>query len=160
MASSVKSRRMLRLFLLVFILELCCVPGVRGAEKKKLDREAEAKQAAEEEAKERKDREQGIKPQRTFCGIFKLLGESDSDNPEVIGTFLTDKDDVVPGQIYQVKVDADNKSILTEALKKQGGKKVTLQGILRNERKYLIVRDIMEDGPTPRARERSKATGI
>ena len=160
MASNVKSRRVLRLFLLVFILGLCCVPAVRGAEKKKPDLEAEAKQAAEEEAQELKDRQQGKKPQITFHGTFKMRGESDPGNPEVIGAFLTDQHDMVPGQVYMVKAGGSNKPILTEALKKQDGKKATLQGFLRNERKYLIVINIIESAPTPPARERLRAGGI
>ena len=160
MASNVKSRRVFRLFLLVFILALCCVPSVSGAENKKLDTAAEAKKAAEEEDQELKDRQKGIKPQITFRGIFMLRDESDSENPEVIGAFHTGADDKVPGQTYLVKAGGSNKPILTEALKKQDGKKATLQGFLRNERKYLIVINIMEDAPTPRVRERSRAGGI
>jgi len=160
MASNVKSRRVFRLFLLVFILPLCCVPSVSGAEKEKLDTEAEAKKAAEEEAQELKDRQKGIKPQSTFRGTFTILGDSDSKNPEVIGAFLTGMDDKVPGQCYLVKAGGSNKPILTEALKKQDGKKTTLQGLLRNEGKYLIVINIIESAPTPPARDRFRGGGI
>jgi hypothetical protein len=143
----------------VFILGLCCVPSVRSAEARRPDLDAEARQVAEEEAQEAKDRLQGKKPQSTFMGIIQMRSDPDPDNPEVIGAFLTDKSDVVPDQVYLLKVDKNNKLII-DAITKLNGKKAVLQGRLRNERKYLIVTNIVEMGATQPPKERFKRGGL
>ena len=161
MGSNSKSRWVLKLLFLVFTLGLCCVPAVRGGEKEKPDLGAEAKQAADEDAQEQKERAEGKMGlhQRIFNGTFVLLAETDDDNPDVLGQFATDNTDKVPGQVYLVKVKDKNPAVV-EVLKKMNGQKATLHGRLRVGGKYLVVYEVVVKGPTPPVKERRRAGGI
>lgn len=161
MGGNSKSPWVVRLFFLVLTLGLCCVPAVSGAEeKKKTDLAAEAKQEAEEDAEELKQRALGkIKLRRTFRGTFHRLDESENDNPEVIGAFFTDNSEIGPGQLYSVRVEGTNKALVIETFKKLDGKKAIIHGRLRLA-KYLIVTNVIEIGPTPPPRDRFKGGGL
>lgn len=132
---------------------------------KPLDTDAEAKQSADEDAKEAADRAKGIKPQRLFLGMFLLLTDSSQKlSADVVGSFVTDQSDTKPGRTYLVKVANGNKDILA-ALKRSDVKKVQVTGKLRNigpdgVPKYLIVTSTIESAPTPRAPERRKLGGL
>jgi hypothetical protein len=151
----------LKSLFLVFALGLCCVPAVMGREKEKPDLAAEAKQEAEEDAQEKKERAEGKMGlhQRIFNGTFVLQAETDDDNPDVLGQFVTDHTDKVPGQVYLVKVKDKNPAVV-EALKKRNGQKATVHGRLRVGGKYLLVSEVVVKGPTPPVKERRRAGGI
>lgn len=128
-------------------------------DKSKLDLEAEAKQAAQEDAQQQADRDKGITHQSKFTGRFAGLSE-DSKNvsPDVVGWFNTDSSGTKPGRTYQVKVADGNKAVL-KTLLRFDGKKAQVTGKLRvldsnGEAKYLVVIDVMEPSSTPRAKQR------
>jgi hypothetical protein len=117
----------------------------------KPDLEAEEKEAKAEAEKEAAERAAGVKGkyQRKFHGAFLLpAADAVQDNPEVVGTFLTDEEDKKPNQVYLVKVEKSDlaKGVL-ESLMEQAGQKVLVRGHLRNRNKYLVVGGI--EGPTP-----------
>jgi hypothetical protein len=126
----------------------------------------EAKQVADEEAREAAEGETG-KLQRSFGGTFALLAEPDGTqklSSEVIGSFITDTSDATPGRAYLVKVDNGNKTII-EALRRGVGKKLRVTGKLRNigedgQAKYLIVSSVVETAATPPAANRRKRGGV
>jgi hypothetical protein len=122
------------------------------ARKEKPDLEAEAKEAEAEADEEKASRAAGVKGkyQRKFHGTFFLLSANDAqpDNPEVVGTFLTDEVDKKPNQMYLVKVEkGDMEKELLESLKCYEGQKTCVIGRLRNKNKYLVVGTI--NGPMP-----------
>ena len=127
---------------------------------------AEAKQAAEEEAREAAEGE-NAKHQRAFGGVFVALPEPDPSqklNSDVIGSFITDSSDATPGRPYLVKVDNGNK-VVVEALKRSAGKKLRVTGKLRifgedGHAKYLIVTSVVETAATPPAASRRKRGGV
>jgi hypothetical protein len=126
-------------------------PVFAGEAKKKADDAAtEAAKAAQEDAEELADRKAGLKGKRQliFHGTFLLTSDPAQTNPAVVGTFVTDETDKVPGQTYLVKVDNGNKDIL-DKLRESNAKKIGIFGKLRNENKYLIVQSVLETGATP-----------
>jgi hypothetical protein len=132
--------------------------------KNKTDLAAEAKAAAEEDAREAAEGESG-KQQRTFSGVFAPAAEGESSpNPAVVGSFVTDSSDVRPNRTYLAKLETGSKGVI-EALRRNAGKKVRVTGKLRNigedgEAKYLIVTAVLEASPTPHATERRKRGGV
>jgi hypothetical protein len=128
---------------------------------------AEAKLAADEDAREAAEGESG-KQQRTFGGVFSLLpAPTDSTqtlSPDVVGSFITDASDAKPNRSYLVKVDIGNKSIM-DALKRSADKKIRVTGKLRvinenGEAKYLIVFSVLEAAATPAVTGRRKVGGV
>lgn len=100
---------------------------------------AEAKEAEEEDtANIGKDFAGGY--ELIARGKFKLYGEGESDNPQVIGLFSAD------GKIYQVKLENEG---LKKELTPLNGKDVGLAGKLRNKGKYLVVQMLMNSAPPP-----------
>lgn len=155
------------LFLGLTVALAAAAPTHAGQPKEKqLDLEAEAKQAAEEDAKEKADRRFGPAGRQTaFAGTFvKLSDASQQLSPDVVGSFVTDKSDMKPGRTYLVKVENNNKDVL-QALMRFDLKKVRASGKLRvigpdGEAKYLIVSSVIELAPTPPAKERRKFGGL
>lgn len=136
--------------------------GERSDKSKDADLEAEAQEAAKEDAQEIADRIAGKKGlhQQRFHGTFLLPSDpSQQTNPDVVGTFVTDDSDPKPNRTYLVKVDKGSKDVL-EALVCYDAKRVMVQGKLRNQAKYLVVRSVTESGPTQRVLERRPPGGI
>jgi hypothetical protein len=73
-------------------------------------------------------------------GKFKLYGEGESENKEVVGLFSCD------GKLFQVKVENEQ---LKKDLAPHNGKDVGLSGKLRNKGKYLVVQSISVGAPPP-----------
>ena len=125
------------------------------------DAKTEAEDAAKEDRDEVEGRRQG-KPQsqRRFHGTFLLPSDpSQQTSPDVVGTFVTDEGDMKPNQTYLVKIDKGSEGVL-EALKRNDTKKVTLDGKLRNQAKYLIVRGVSEPAPGAPVTDRRGAGGL
>ncbi|MGD0088839.1 MAG: hypothetical protein ABSE73_02865 [Planctomycetota bacterium] len=112
------------------------------------DAKAEADQAAQENQDDMdRRRNGGVQSQRMFHGTFLLPADpSAQTNPDVIGTFVTDESDMKPNQTYLVKVEKGLKEV-TEALKRNDTKKLTVHGKLANAAKYLIVVSVIEPAP-------------
>jgi len=133
------------------------------------DLDAEAKQAAEEDALEKKEREEGIKGkyQRKFLGaFFPLSATPDTQNTsgEVVGTFTTNVSDLKPGRTYLVKLEGQNKALLASLIASKGAG-VELTGKLRNtgpdgEAKYLVASSCEITGATPEVKKRRKRGGF
>lgn len=152
------------LLLLVLVLGLPAMVRAGDA-----DFDAEAKQAAEEDAAEKKERDSGVrgKYQRRFLGAFvPLAGAPETQNMsgDVVGTFTTNSSDLKPGRTYQVKVEGKSKDLLA-ALIQSKGISVELTGKLRNtgpdgEAKYLIAASCTTTGATPEVKNRRKRGGF
>lgn len=85
------------------------------------------------------------KYQSDFSGTFLLPSDpSQKSDRGVVGTFITDKSDRNPEQTYLVKVVSDD---VLKVLSRYDTKKVTVQGKLRNNGKYLIVSLVIEPPP-------------
>lgn len=133
------------------------------------DFDAEAKQAAQEDETERKEREEGIKGkyQRKFLGVFNALTAApDTQNmsSDVVGTFITNASDLKPGRTYQVKLEGKSKELLASLIASKGAG-VEVTGKLRvlgpdGEAKYLIASSCQTTGATPEVRNRRKRGGF
>jgi hypothetical protein len=136
-----------------------------GQPKDKVDLAAEAKQAAEEEAKDLADHAQGIGHQKVFVGAFtRRSDDSQKLGPDVVGSFLTGQADPKPGRAFLVKVENGKKEVV-DALNRLDGKTVRVFGKPRvigpdGEAKYLVVINLIESGPTPPAVDRRKPGGL
>jgi len=135
-----------------------------------VDFDAEAKQAAQEEAEQKAERDKGVtgKYQRTFFGTFQRLSDSDGNaqqiSPDVLGIFVTNAQDRKPDRTYLVKAESGNKGII-ETLKKFDGKKSEVTGKLRvispeGEAKYLIISMVVEVAATPPVKQRRNFGGL
>ena len=152
--------------LLVLLLALGSPAFVQAGE---ADFEAESKQAAEEDEKEKSERSEGIKGkyQRKFLGAFvPLSGTPDSQNMsgDVVGTFTTNSSDLKPGRTYLVKLEIKGKELLASLIASKGAN-VEVTGKLRNtgpdgEAKYLIASSCQTAGATPEVRKRNKRGGF
>lgn len=94
---------------------------------------------------------------RTFRGMLELTA---GDNPDVVGTFyeLQNGNGAAVSAIkYAVKLQ--NKALLAQ-LKNYGGKKVEVEGKLRNAGKYLVIARIVEKSPGPPRYERRAFGGL
>lgn len=153
-----------RLVLVLFML--LGLPGlVKAAE---ADFDAEAKQAAEEDDKESKERAEGIKGkyQRKFLGTFIAMSATPDSNvsSEVVGTFNTNSADLKPGRAYLVKLEGKGKELLASLIATKGAN-VEVTGKLRNtgpdgEAKYLIASSCTIAGATPEVKKRNKRGGF
>lgn len=151
------------------VLVLLMVLGLPGLVKAgESDFDAEAKQAAEEEENEKKEREQGIKGkyQRKFLGAFVAMSASPDTNvsSEVVGTFTTNSSDLKPGRVYLVKLEGKGKELLASLIASKGAN-VEVTGKLRNtgpdgEAKYLIASSCQIAGATPEVTKRRKRGGF
>jgi hypothetical protein len=129
---------------------------------------AEQKQTEKEDAEQQAEREKGIrgKYQRVFFGTVYLLTEANPElSPAVVGNFVTNDRDRKPGRNYLMKLAADNKKALVDALMRVNGKTARITGLLRvidanGEAKYLIVDSVSVEGPTPTVPERRSASGL
>lgn len=134
-----------------------------------VDFDAEAKQAAEEDEKEKQERAEGIKGkyQRKFLGAFiSLSALPDTQNVagDVVGTFTTNSSDLMPGRTYLVKLEGKNKELLKSLISSKGAG-VEVTGKLRNigpdgEAKYLIASSCQTTGATPEVKNRRKRGGF
>ena len=132
---------------------LVCPRASRAAQPKDKQKdptpEEEASEAANEEAAEAEITDmlqQLAKLQRDFRGTFLLPSDSSQNTGRgVVGTFVTDKADKMPGRTYLVKVTSDD---VLKTLSRYDTKKVTVHGKLRNKDKYLIV-DLVIEPPPP-----------
>ena len=138
-----------------------------AAEKGATDFEAEQAQIAEEDAAQKAERAMGIKAQyqRVFFGTVRILKQANAEiSPDVVGHFVTNKDDMKPGRAYQIKMWDKSPEVL-DALRKMNGKTVKLSGKLRllnssGEAKYVMVKSVEELAPTPRVPERRSSSGL
>ena len=143
---------------------LCPAPArASEAKDKPKDAEAEALEAAKEDAEEAaitNMAEQLRKYQHEFHGTFLLPSDpSQKTSAAVVGTFVTDDKDRNPNQTYLLKVADGNKKLL-ETLKRFDMKKVTVQGKLRNQGKYLIATAVSEPAAGQPVQERRSGGGI
>ena len=133
------------------------------AKDKQKDAQAEEKEAAKEDADEAAITdmaEQLRKYQHEFHGTFLLPSDpSQKTGSAVVGTFVTDERDRNPNQTYLVKAEKGKEDIV-KALTRFDGKKVAVQGKLRNSGKYLIVSLVVEPAPGPPRTERRGHGGI
>ena len=150
------------------LLLLLLTAGVAGtalthAAAAKNDAATEAREAAQEDADEASltnMAEQLRKYQHEFHGTFLLPSDpSQKTSAAVVGTFVTDDKDRNPNQTYLLKVADGNKKLL-ETLKRFDMKKVTVQGKLRNQGKYLIATAVSEPAAGQPVQERRSGGGI
>jgi hypothetical protein len=122
-------------------IPLLVSPVLRAAgAKPDSQKDAEAKQAAEEEAAESKlDGEDPKKSPRLY-GKLLLAETKENEKPEVIGWFT------VGDHQYQLKVSDDT---LRQELKRYDGKSLCLEGKIRNDGKYFIAGKIFGGGGAP-----------
>jgi hypothetical protein len=154
---------------LVLLMALGLPALVRAEQSDSVDFDAEAKQAAQEDEAQNKEREQGIKGkyQRKFLGVFNPLSAApDTQNmsSEVVGTFITNSSDLKPGRTYLVKLEGKSKDLLASLISSKGTS-VEVMGKLRNigpdgEAKYLIASSCQTTGATPAVTNRRKRGGF
>jgi hypothetical protein len=124
--------------------------GAAEDNKKRAQIEEERRQAELEERQESMmSLEEKIRVNRQFNGVL-MLGQE--ENPDVVGTFV-DND----GARRLVKVEHKD---LINLLKTYDGKKVALEGKLRNNEKYLVVLRVVEKVPGQKRTERRANGGI
>lgn len=154
---------------LVLLLALGMPVLLHAGQTDTADLDAEAKQAAEEEENEAKERAEGIKGkyQRKFLGVFNpLTSTPDSQNmsSEVVGTFITNSSDLKPGRTYLVKLEGKSKELLASLISNKANI-IEVTGKLRNlgpdgEAKYLIAASCQIAGATPEVKNRRKRGGF
>jgi len=140
------------ILLLALALGLVCAPPACAAAAKDKPKEPspeeEEAEAAKEDAEEAgvTDLAQQLKKyQYDFHGTFLLPADPDQKPGRgVVGTFVTDRSDKHPDQTYLVKVASDD---VLKVLLKYDTKRVTVQGKLRNQARYLIVKLVIEPPP-------------
>ncbi|MCY3021072.1 MAG: hypothetical protein NTW87_18820 [Planctomycetota bacterium] len=148
---------LLVLALITTLAGLAPAYGAQTAQEKQKEREDEAKEAAREDAEDQAlDLAQKIRTrQLEFHGLFLL--QADKENSAVVGTFVGDERDKQPNRTYLVKVEKED---LAKTLARYDGKKIALQGKLRNKGKYLLVAAVIEPAPGPARTERRALGGL
>lgn len=112
--------------------------------------DAERQEAQDEAQREEKlTLEEKARMRSQFNGILTLQGDLGNGNPDVVGA-LTCTDDQ---KVYLLKLE--NKEVI-KVLQRNGNKKITISGRVRNSGKYLVVTGLIEHqaGP-PRIARRS-----
>jgi hypothetical protein len=99
-----------------------------------------------------------------FGTVYTKTQGGEDISPDVIGYFVTNRQDLKPGRTYQMKLFEDSQP-LADKIKKFHGKSVRLSGKLRfiganGVAKYVIVSSIEHDGATPKVPERRSASGL
>jgi hypothetical protein len=135
---------------LIVALGVATTHSSAAEDTKKKAMDEERKQAEQEEQRESSmTLDQKVRLHRQFNGVL-MLGQE--DNPDVVGTFVDNE-----GARRLVKVEHKD---LLNLLKNYDGKKVALEGKLRNGEKYLVVMRVVEKAAGQKRIERRANGGI